>query len=518
MSKHTYGQFCIFLLGLFLLAPAWAQEQPYHSVDDLLAKQKTIRVCMSTGPNFGDQANALNIINHLRDMGFKGTFEIIYDKEVMKTITTLFGLPETIPAIYSEANKHYIFMELNDYKARALTQAPPLIDFSFTVGKAEIPCEFDDMFAQTFVNFSSYFDSTGKTKQTIITTKQHPNGIFQPNSGNKYLVFPETTYAQAKNFLYTDPIGKKILAEKVALPAFLTGMENKSFNILPVYGRTLKYEIKGNLSIFTSPSNMLQTIAGARYAQLMGPRSLQKPLIIAIYYDYQSMADRLLNLITKDHFGDDEERDSAYIRLAVQQLNLVQALSSGDIRDSATIDKINHLQPGQILLLSMGNFPKNVFDGIYTHTAANIWPQVREGAGSFSSLAVTGKPSLECAITLYQSDEEPASYSWTAGFDLITDPNLRNTLQRFYHSREGYCGSSYYRDQNEPYETNHYTLPWKLKIYALLGELIIMAHDPHSSLNHYFQALKRDAQNPKHDRVRYALKEVLNIVNRHSAS
>src|SRR3990167_1828985 len=87
-----------------------------QSVDDFLQKQTLVRVCLSRGPGFGDQANAANVMNHLRQMGYSGNFEVIYENEVMNAVTTVFNLPKNIPAVYDDTVNHIRFIEFNTYE------------------------------------------------------------------------------------------------------------------------------------------------------------------------------------------------------------------------------------------------------------------------------------------------------------------------------------------------------------------------------------------------------------------
>ena len=148
-----------------------------------------------------------------------------------------------------------------------------------------------------------------------------------------------------------------------------------------------------------------------------------------------------------------------------------------------------------------------VFDGLYTHTDSNIWPQVREGAGSFSTLILTGRPHFECgdAMSFY------TPYNWTAGFDLIADEKLKTAMQTFYDAKNGYCGCTY--DKHDPSKTNCLISWGKYTNYQQFGQFVLAANDPSSPLSLYFQALKADALKPENDRIRYALEGVMDVLN-----
>src|SRR4029078_6597350 len=70
------------------------------SLEDFAAKQNIIRVVMDSTPGFGDQSASINVMDRLRQFGFKGVFEIIYSKNIKDKLTTLFNLPKDIPHDY----------------------------------------------------------------------------------------------------------------------------------------------------------------------------------------------------------------------------------------------------------------------------------------------------------------------------------------------------------------------------------------------------------------------------------
>jgi hypothetical protein len=496
-------------LALLITYNAQAAAASTQSVDDFLQKQTLVRVCLSRGPGMGDQANAANVMNHLRQMGYQGKFEVVYENEVVSAVTTVFNLPKTIPPVYDDANHHIRFIEFNTYEKLLAADQIDVTNFSFGMGKSANTCDFENIHAKTYAHFVPYFDSRGLNHDaTQIDADDLDEEITQIDSGKKYLISPIPTYEQAKDFLHQTPVGKEVMMKKPALQTLLDGIDTNQFNIMFVYGYTLQLYGNGELA---NAGNILETLAGLRYAQLHGPAELKKPIIVAVFYDYKKDAETILKFIHSNDWGDAEMPGSAEARAAVQALKLGDVLTIADIADPDTIRTIQTLPPNSILLLSMGAMPKTVFDGMYNHVGPNILPQVREGAGTFNTLVATGRPSLECALTMHRPQDEPSYVAWTPGLDLVSDPVLRQTLQQFYDSREGYCGMQDVEGQS--YMMPSYAASWRAKSYQSLGQFVIDAHDVYSPLSQYFQALKADVSNPENDRVRYALTEVIKHVN-----
>jgi hypothetical protein len=83
---------------------------------------------------------------------------------------------------------------------------------------------------------------------------------------------------------------------------------------------------------------------------------------------------------------------------------------------------------------------------------------------------------------------------WEPGFDLITDTELLAKLKEFY-SMYGFCDSELWLAKPEYYKT--------------IGELIIAANKPNTSLSNYFEMLFQDSRKPEKDRIYRALQETL---------
>lgn len=486
-----------------------AADTAAQSIDDFLQNQTLIRVCLTRGPGFGDQANAANVMNHLRQMGYTGIFEVIYENEVMNAVTTVFNLPKNIPAIYDDENNHNRFIELNTYEKMLAANQIDSTNFSFGMGKVGHACDFKNAHSKTYADFMPYFDSRGlEHDATFIDADDLKEGLLQIDSGKKYYISPVPTYEQAKSYLHQTPLGKEVMAKKPALQSLLDGMESNQFNIMFVYGYTLQLYGNGDLS---RASNVLEILAGLRYAQLHGSTDMKKPIIVAVFYDYKKDADDIIKFIHSDNWGNAEMPGSVEARAAVKALKLADVLKVADISDPATIHIIHTLKPDSILLLTIGAMPKTVFDGLYTHVAPNVLPQVREGAGTFNTLVATGRPSIECANTVHQSQDEPSYVTWTAGLDLVKEPALRQMLKQFYDSREGFCGMQW--EYGKDRMVTNYVATWRAHAYQEFGQFVMDAQDIHSPLSQYFQQLKADVNNPENDRVRFALQEVIKHVN-----
>ena len=504
-NKRFYVVTATLLLISNIYSSAFAE-----SVEQFLTKESYIRVNMSGGVNYGDQSNTANVMNHLRELGFTGTFEIVYADEIKAKLIALFGLPDNLPAIYKDDKHQYTFIEENVYFNRLAENLEPQANIAFSVGKGPYPLEDTKAAnAKALINFSSYFNARGgndgKTNIELMNDKYYQDA--QYDSGKKFFIFPVATYTDARNYILNDPIGQSIVLGKPGLMPFLKGMDDKKFNVMFVYGRTLRFtDADDRLSASPSPSNILQVIAGARYAQLHGDKSFNKPLVIAIFDNYQVMSKQLLDLLKQDTWGNYEQPGAEKARQVLRELNVASALSSADLNDPASVNQINQLQDGNILLLSVGPLPKPLFDGLYNHIDTNIWPQVYEGAGTFSALNFTGRPRFECADTSVLQEPNEEGVSWTLGFNQIQNMPLKQRMQSFYSLSNGFCGSLETSSNGRKF---NFLSPWRYKIHETLGQFIIEAMDERSDFSAYFHDVKGFVFRPEQDRVLYALEEVI---------
>lgn len=522
--------FYIALTGISLTSSHASPANSNQAIQDFLATQKIIRILADDSPGFGNQAASYSLLNRLRSMGYKGLVQFYYLEEARDKIITLFNLPENLPDNYLDVSRNVELIKINDdvwedpeqitpHRVKAdlktglgmtggLDRSPDSCTTNQSNANENRPfCNYAKIFNVTrFIRFTPYVYHDADINfpyPGYIDTKLYFDNVDQKkllHDADKFFVVPVPSLNDAKAYLNDNHLGQQVLQQKPALQTLIDGMEKHLFNVLPIYGYTIRKEHRGEnepeYGYF--PANILQIITAARYAQLNGPKNYF-PLILAVFYDYKEEAKQLMEMIRNDRWPKKYEKEVAGIRQTIKSLNLAQAFFIADISDSKAIEQINTLKSGQILLLSMGSLPKTVFEGIYNHVDSNIWPPIREGANSFNSLILTGKTHFRCR-------RMPPSFAekidvWEMGIEKIEDPNLRSDLTYLYNPNYGFCQvmASW---QHEP------------SLYAKLGGLIINAQDPQSSIAKYFKNLQHQALKPENDRIRNALIAALTNINK----
>ncbi len=508
-------QFAAHITYVLLLAfstHAFAASK-YNSAEEMVADQKTIRVLMDETPGFGNQSATINMMNRLRQMKFQGTFEFIYPVSETAKVISLFNLPKSLPDIYYYEDKQknkitfiredtYINQLINNKITPATLGITGAHDSDEESACEELPA--CNKYAQNFADFTNttvfvelqpWFNYPERSSIDI----QHAGKHLPIDPPGKFLVFPVANFADAKDYLANDPDGKELSQKNPALSTFIAGIEQQNFNVLPIYGYTFQKKYNDEeYDSYVFPYNIIQAITAARYAQLNEPTKAHKPIIIAVFYDYTQEIAELTKLIYLDNWGEYEKHGANYAREALNKLSLKNPniFLTAAIADADASKKIQSLQPGQILLLSMGTLPKIVFDGIYSHDSSNIWPQIREGESSLSTLILKGRPQLRCGT--FPPESSGYHTLWEPGFDLVKDAELKQRLTNFY-GKDGFCTDDSWIENPT--------------IYQAAGEFIIESMNTNSSFSHYFTDLKTEALKPQNDRIYRGLETALAIIN-----
>lgn len=476
-----------------------------NDIKKFIEAQSVIRVVIDDAGNFGNQAASYNLILRIRQLGFKGKFEVIYFDDAKEKIFELFHLPIVQANSFTSEEYDIDFIALSEFISKSRDGEVESLALGISGAVDKLPTDWnhhltDENFANalntdSFVRFSPYhnFDDLCDTQ---IYLRNHESPIIR-STCDKMLVTPIATLSDANDYLDNTTDGQLLLSQQPALKSLITSIENKEINFQPAYGWTLR----------ESPSNLLNIILGARYAQLHGNKQLQKPLIIGAFFDFDrensyaesaygmhiKNIDILLNLIFNDNSKQvfDRYKGGEQVKAAIKNLKLRQALHISEMTNKDTTSEIESLNPGDILLVSFPELPKTVFDGLYTHTGENIFPPVREGASTFTSLISSDKPHLHCRSTM----------NWEIKTDLA-DENLRNRLLAINGL---ICRENYGHELDFTAWENH-------PIDEIIGQYIIDASQPDSTLSNFFYQLKHDAIRPDNDRILIDLTKAVELL------
>jgi hypothetical protein len=472
---------------------------------EFLRSQDRIRVLIDDSGNFGNQAANYNLIRRICQMGFQGIFEVIYFADAKDKLQQLFNLaPNAESHFYSD--EHAVeFMTVNEFTKRSQDGIIDRSALGVTGAMDRTPSNWaehksnkdfaDFLNVDIFVRFSPYYNIDNECN-TEIYQRNKSKVIVKKSSCSQMLITPIATLLEAKEYLQKNTVESPSI-RNAALLQLISHIEDHSINFQPIYGWTLR----------ESPSNLLNIILGARHAQLTSKNGLHKPLVIGAFFDldrpniYQEMVnhvkisnlDILYLLIFFDDWGKYNNYVGAeYLKATIKKLTLVESLRIGYIDSTFTEDQLASLESYQILLLSIPNLPKVVFDGLFTHHAKNIFPPVREGASTLTSLlSVTGRPHMHCRSEM----------DWEINFNHAT-PELQYTLKVF---NQLLCSAKF------PFELDFRL--WEQKYFNNpISTFILAANDPMTELSQFFSRLKQDALLPSNDRIAIDLADAVTLV------
>jgi hypothetical protein len=505
----------IHLTALIALSINASYAATYTSVEDMVSTQKTIRVILDAAPGYGNQSATINLMNRLRTMHFDGTYELVYpddNEENLNKVIKIFNLPEHLPPVYKSEDKDHhkiTFISKKEYNKLLLANvvSPVVVGITGALDSdTDYLCDGNAICknkvgenlakysnASVFIELQPWY---AYPERDGVFTEKNP-GIVHVSPPGKFWVYPVSTLEDAKKYLREDTHGKALLTKIPALQTLIDGIDNKSFNMVSVYGFTFQSGTRDDDNENFYPSNIMQVITAVRYAQLNGTDAMHKPVIIAVYYDFSREVQEINEFIHTSNWGKSENAKSVMMRGAINKLELNKnnVFLTASLADSATSKLIQSLKPGQVLLLSLGPLPKTVFDGLYGHTGDNIWPQFREGENSLSLLIQQSSPNFRCNDEVYGSLEDT---KWEPGLSYIKDAALKARLQQFY-SVDGFCAPDSWTKFPE--------------FYSVIGQFIMEANSPDSAFSQSFVDLHNDSIKPENDRIYRSLQEALKALN-----
>lgn len=497
------------ILALIFLAEKLPRVKSQESIEEFVQAQQTIRILAVKVGGYGHLAGTQTVMQKLRaDFGFTGTFEVVYPRMDEEAVNVIF-----------ENSHRTELVTLEDHVSRTRQQKtePLTLGMSGSGDDNESPCKWISV--KMGKHESTQCRNVAELLNVAVyaSVTHHPYGrgyafqsgdlIYLPKHDKRFVVTkpdtfftaPQTSFTHAKKLIASDDYLK---TKKPALDAFVQGMEDESFEVLPVYGKTIRDERDG----YDFLANMFQIIAGVRHAQLQKQSECEtsKPVVIAIYHPYETELSYIENIIDGDYSeilnkpASEAERivqkallDLGFpavkntfmdwvdhVEAVVKELNLDHpaVFQTASISNVGTTHFLETSQP-QILLLSMGSFPKPIFDGLFTHISDSTLPAVREGYGTLSNVLLSGRPHFMCS----RGD-------WDVGYGQMSS-HLAPRLKKFY---KHFCQGG------KSWKTNP-------EFYKELGNLINEARLPESEFSHYFAALKNAASRRDNDRVAYML-------------
>ncbi len=410
----------------------------------------TIRIGITNGGQMGNQAAGLLIYRRLRELGYLGKIEIIYDDSVDEKLHQM--MPDIFNLRTGEYSSEFHKIRtvcFSKFQASPEKYGPvtlailgardnlrggfgnPTGDFTPDALRAQIflqlqPAHWDGGYRRIIdgnqaISLERFFDLG------------IPRTLHQP-----FIMDIDYIYAQA-------PGGANSLelSENMARLAHLF----KTADIAPVYGHGVELG-----------RPLLQYLVGIRGAFLRNSHIFQGGVVVPVFNDMRFSMETIRRLI------------EAYP-------DLVGKIHMTSISDSSLRHRGEHLKPGEILLVEVGPVPQKIFEMVYIHSTV---PPLVKGRNSIDLMRSIGRPYLTTA------SHEPypfplSSYIWPApGARLLAE-----SAQRILWSPPN---SSGYISQDD-----------LLKTQNILGRFIERAMDSDSRLNSLFSHFQRTGEDLRKD-------------------
>jgi len=430
----------------------FSPSKPSRNFDfiEFIQSQSKIRLVIDDGPNYGNQAANINLISELRNLGYTGIIEIIYPAMQATKLLELMDDEDLHNLKFISAEEYFRGFQSNSQMIEQVTlsmsgaidESIPktyLQRFGLNANGVSVSLNYADFFkSKIFIRLSPYHE-VDKAK-TILYLQDNPIPIFLDGSEKQALVVPVATLKDAKSYIHKNP-NDEYVANHPSVLTIIESIERGDLNFLPAYGKTL--HSTNNFKIF---------IVSVIDAYLLSKPS--KPLIIGLFFQ--------LNKTSKSQIKD--MLSSRNVQLAELSQRYITGI-------------VDNLTSGEILLLEFGNMPKKIFDGLFTFEAENVWPCIREGAGTLTTLiSTTHTPHLYCK----------ANVEWE-----IDTVNAPEEVKKLFSMAGKLCGD----EISDPMERS-----------AWNSRYILEALNPKSKLSVYYKKYMQDLRSPYNRRLYIALK------------
>ncbi len=358
-SKHKY-----FLL--LLLISSYSAFSEITEVE-FIKGLKLIRISIQEAPGMGDQAIAFDVAKRLRELGFTGNLEFIYEERAQNKISSLLGTPIVSNQITEFPNEKYRFIPteyFNDHRTK-FEKADLAISPSFIsegLGRTNYTVENAAKINPIYLN-----------SNTLIILQ--PTGFYdsQIANGNQLITVPNS-----KNL----PIKSKDVIDS---PHILVAEDPRSnfLNSLLDSRNKIDFGVGYGLGLYDGPIKVYRYLLGMKLTENKR-RDLSKPLVFALISKFNN-----------------EEKEKLFSLIASNPIlkDKVGVVDSGSPNASSIIDR-NHLD-GKISLSFLGNVPKEIFESLMKQSP---FPPTVAGANSISLMQNLGRPYLVSTFYNYTDD------------------------------------------------------------------------------------------------------------------
>lgn len=391
----------LFQLSLIISLLFFAGSSAASEVLEYLQLQKKIRIYVDAAPGFGHQSAGLSVMQRLRELGFQGEFQVIYNEVIQNKIGKIY------PAFPNGLSNQISYQSLAEYKKSSLNSTVPQIDLAVSGA--------DDGFGSEFSKIT------------------HANTYLrlQPLGWGTSMIYKDT--AQTLPALQNLPLANSQSLEKSDLVRII----DQDPNLGPAKKDSLLKLASLSSQHFTFPvyGVGVQTFAAQRmYFYAKAAKSAaqkinsQKAVIAPVISPFNSQEmDSLLKIFGKlPGF----EATAAAEKKHQSQMHLLSP------EDFSALPK---LIPGHIYFVFVGSVPQNIFNFLYEQASFPVWVA---GKNAMSFSLSRGKAYLNTVDDYHlpgfdglplddQKIIKKAQLAFSTGYLEFSNQSQINNLSRF---------------------------------------------------------------------------------------
>lgn len=357
----------LFLILLFAGPVGWAAEPPSAEIAEFLRTIPAIRVKVEMAPGNGHQTANLRLVQRLRELGYQGRVQMIYDDGVAPKFRTL------IPG-FNEAEKglqRVTVPKLGELELVAQSQAAAVVKaekFPITFsGARDAPVHAGP---QAMFNTDHYVQL-----QPWRWTAKPGNRQLRPTREIHLMgdqAIPLDNLWQLGAAVESEPVtnwASFIEREMAAAPA---PVREKAAGLQTLVSARERADWLPAYSIdFTNhPDQIMEEVMGGlKKAIAENPATFNKPILVPVLTEFKTPEQR------------------AALETAMQAMGI----GSVDVRAGELGARLASAKPGEVLLVQVGQLPPPVFEAMFKEATL---PALLEGKNLTQTMANAGKPFL----------------------------------------------------------------------------------------------------------------------------
>lgn len=445
-------------------------------LETYLKSQKRVRVFLEDAQGFGNQANTLALVAHLRTLGFTGDFEIIYDDHAKDKLAKLLMLTNLSLAPKRLKEQKFYLIPYSYFKQcfEQFQQLPLGLNGgqeSLQYANIALMLKVD-----VYLNIPPYQMKFGGSEAKLWTSRAVQHEVLAATT-NQTIPIEVINHGRA-----LDLLSQVESHNNQALRAILTQQNQGKIQLQTIYG--LNYEEAGTK--IQRELVLLNIILTANQVQKSQAKQ-QKPVLLLV--NHPQTEQELINIaqMIKTPKWPEQLRVSYSEKAAqkLQQAQLAKRFYLFRLEDPALAAKLKDMPADAIVLVSAGSLPKPIFDYLLIHSDL---PPIIEGLNSKSLLIQYAKPYIRTTL------RGQGSVDWGLDFDL-TRPKVKALADAASRSLLPTI-----KDQE---------LVWQDNPEQHLGNYILAAISPNSEIKQYFAKLAEKLNDPANDKLITSLTRAL---------